>query len=66
MTSPKDNNDERFARIEALMEEYRVTHEDLVAYVTSVEGKARMRHLDSQTSLRKARAAFANSQAPKK
>lgn len=28
-TKPRDNDDERFARIEMMMEEYRVKHEDL-------------------------------------
>ena len=39
--SERDNDAERFARIEALMEEYRVKHEDLEAYVESVRDRAR-------------------------
>jgi hypothetical protein len=39
--SERDNDAERFARIEALMEEYRVKHEDLEAYVESVRGRAK-------------------------
>jgi hypothetical protein len=38
--SERDNDVERFARIEALMEEYRVKHEDLEAYVASVRDRA--------------------------
>jgi len=34
----KDNADERFARIDALMEEYRVNHEDLEHYIRNVAG----------------------------
>jgi hypothetical protein len=39
--SERDNDAERFARIEALMEEYRVKHEDLEAYVESARGRAK-------------------------
>jgi hypothetical protein len=38
--SDRDNDAERFARIDALMEEYRVKHEDLEAYVKSVRDRA--------------------------
>jgi hypothetical protein len=37
-----DNQSERFARITALMEEYRIKHEDLEAYVTAVRDRARL------------------------
>jgi hypothetical protein len=40
MPSEPDNEAERFARIEALMEEYRVKHEDLEAYVQSLRDRA--------------------------
>ena len=36
-----DNRDERLARIEALMEEYRIKHEDLEAYVRDFEQRSR-------------------------
>ena len=36
MPVSKDNDEERFARIEALCEEYRIKHEDLAAYVAAV------------------------------
>ena len=37
----KDNEDERFARIDALMEEYRVNHEDFAHYLKVVRTDAR-------------------------
>ena len=40
MPTKKDNEDERFARIEALMEEYRVNHEDLEHYIRVVRSDA--------------------------
>ena len=39
--SERDNDAERFARIEALMEAYRVNHEDLEGYLESVCGRAK-------------------------
>ena len=33
MCTKKDNEDERFARIDALMEDYRVNHGDLEHYI---------------------------------
>jgi hypothetical protein len=39
MPSKRDNDEERFNRIAALMEEYRVNHEDLVSYVKLVRGR---------------------------
>ena len=32
----RDNDEERFARIDVLMEEYRVNHEDLELYIKTV------------------------------
>jgi hypothetical protein len=37
----KDNDDERFARIDALMEEYRVSHEDFEHYLKAVQTDVR-------------------------
>ena len=48
MPTKKDKEEERFARIDALMEEYRVNHEDLEHYIRKVhagtrEGRGRAR-----------------------
>jgi hypothetical protein len=40
MPSKRDNDEERFNRIAALMEEYRVNHEDLVSYVKLVRDRS--------------------------
>ena len=39
MPSQRDNDEERFERIAALMEEYRVNHEDLVEYMKTVRSR---------------------------
>ena len=39
MPSQRDNDEERLNRIAALMEEYRINHEDLVLYVKSVRSR---------------------------
>ena len=36
MPTKKDNEDERFVRINALMEEYRVNHENLEHYIRNI------------------------------
>jgi hypothetical protein len=41
MPTKGDNDEERFNRIAALMEEYRVKHEDLVAYIDAVRDRMR-------------------------
>ena len=51
----RDNQDERLARIEALMEEYRVNHEDLEAYVQKVRTETKERHRRSKQSIVEAR-----------
>ncbi len=52
----KDGDDaERFARIDALMEEYRLNHEDLEAYVRMVRERAAAGQTVARENLRKAR-----------
>jgi hypothetical protein len=41
MPSKRDNDEERLSRIAALMEEYRVNHEDLVEYINTIRSRAR-------------------------
>ncbi len=50
-----DNDAERFARIEALLEEYRVKHEDLEAYLRWIRGEAERSRTQSRQALAKAR-----------
>ena len=64
MPTRLDNDDERFARIEALMEEYRINHEELEAYVRATTETVQRRHRESQDSIRNARAAFKRSKKP--
>jgi hypothetical protein len=40
MPSERDNDEERFNRIAALMEEYRVNHEDLISYIKLVQDRS--------------------------
>jgi len=54
-----DTDDERFARIEALMEEYRVLHEDLVDYVREFEQRSRVSQRESRAAVSEARERFA-------
>ena len=61
MPKRRDNDAERFARIEQLMEEYGIRHEDLKAYLASAKGQARRRHVESQFAIREARAALKGS-----
>ena len=41
MPRRKDNQDERLARIDALMEEYRLKHEDLETYLRTLRDQSR-------------------------
>ena len=61
MPTRGDNDDERFARIEALMEEYRINHEELEAYVRATKETVQRRHRQSQDGILVARAAFKRS-----
>jgi hypothetical protein len=49
-----DNDEERFVRIQQLMEEYRVKHEDLVAYVRRVKEISQQRQREAELTLRDA------------
>ncbi len=56
-TKKQENDEERFARIDALMEEYRVNHDDLEAYVQAMRDRterqgAHARELRHRTELR--------------
>jgi hypothetical protein len=55
MPDARDNDEERFARIERLCEEYRVNHEDLEAYVASIRRRARQAATNSKQNLADAR-----------
>jgi hypothetical protein len=59
-TRRADNDDERFARIEALMEEYRVKHEDLEAFLRAARTAARQSGTMARQNLETARARRAN------
>ena len=65
-TRRRDNDEERFARIDALMEEYRVNHEDLQAYVRQVQAAAAERRRESQEILDEAREQFRRAQGGKR
>ena len=55
MPVSKDNDEERFARIEALCEEYRIKHEDLAAYVASVQNSTNELKAGAKKRMAKAR-----------
>jgi DNA repair ATPase RecN len=58
MPSRRDNAEERLNRIAALMEEYRVNHEDLVEYVKAVQNRALNAKVISQHGMKAARDGF--------
>jgi hypothetical protein len=58
MPSRRDNDVERLARIDALMEEYRIKHEDLEAYVDSVRRRAKEGRMESREGVSRAREAL--------
>ena len=64
MPTRRDADDERFARIEALMEEYRINHEELEAYVRATTETIQRRHRASREGIRTARATFKQSKKP--
>ena len=47
MPTRGDSGEERFVRLEQLMEEYRINHEALETYVRKVRDEARERHQQS-------------------
>ena len=55
MPSKRDNDEERFNRIVALMEEYRVNHEDLVSYVKLVRNRTSEGRVRANGQLKAAR-----------
>jgi hypothetical protein len=59
-TRRADNDAERFARIEALMEEYRVKHEDLEAFLRATRTAARQNRTMARQNIETARALRAN------
>ena len=61
MASRRDNEAERFARIDALMEEYRIKHEDLEAYIHSVRQSSNDSRRESREGITRARAGLAQS-----
>ena len=58
MPSKRDNDEERFNRINSLTEEYRVNHEDLVSYVTLVRGRSTAGNTRATGNLKAAREGF--------
>ncbi len=60
-TKRADNDNERFARIEALMEEYRIKHEDLEAYVQATRDRMIADRNRSRQQIRTLRATFRGS-----
>jgi hypothetical protein len=51
----EDNQEERLARIEALMEEYRLKHEDLEAYLRNYREESREYLANAKVQLESAR-----------
>jgi DNA repair ATPase RecN len=51
----RDDDEERIARIDAMCEEYRVKHEDLIAHVESVRARPRQLKAHADGLLRKGR-----------
>ena len=62
MPSKRDNDEERFNRIAALMEEYRVNHEDLVSYVKLVRDRSTEGSTRATRNLKTVRAGLDRSQ----
>jgi hypothetical protein len=54
-TKQSDNEEERIARIDALIEEYRLKHEDLQAYIEQARELARLSRERTRQSLTTAR-----------
>ncbi|HEY7293312.1 MAG TPA: hypothetical protein VH583_25980 [Vicinamibacterales bacterium] len=55
MPERKDNEEEQIARIAALVEEYRVKHEDLESYIRATRKRAEQSNRQAKSRLERAR-----------